>query len=336
MKIGPHDSDRKVLVIAEIGNNHEGSYSAAEEMVGRAAEAGAHVVKFQTFRTELFVSPVQAERFERMKRFELSPEQFAKLAAQARAAGLGFVSSALDLDSVRVLDGIVDALKIASGDNTFYPLIEAMAATGKPIVLSTGLAELSQIDFAKSLIERSWRDAGIKQSLALLHCVTAYPVPPAHANLAAVRTLARRYDCTVGYSDHTLGTEACVLAVAAGARIIEKHFTLDNNYSDFRDHQLSADPTALKHMIEAIAAAEILLGSGEKVLQPEETASVVSIRRSIAAVRDLKAGHVLGPDDIAWLRPGDGIPPGEERRVLGRKLAADVSAGTILKTDHVR
>ncbi|MBM3602064.1 MAG: hypothetical protein FJX35_28050, partial [Alphaproteobacteria bacterium] len=211
-----------------------------------------------------------------------------------------------------------------------------MAGTGKPIIMSTGLADLSQIDFAKSLIERVWRDAAIKQSLALLHCVTAYPVPAAHANLAAVRTLARRYDCTVGYSDHTLGTEACVLAVAAGARIIEKHFTLDNNFSDFRDHQLSADPKALKRMIEAIAEVEVLLGSGEKVLQPEETASVISIRRSIAAARDLSTGHVLGPGDIVWLRPGDGIPPGEERRVLGRRLATDVAAGTILRADHVR
>ncbi|MBM3571382.1 MAG: hypothetical protein FJX52_03330 [Alphaproteobacteria bacterium] len=336
MKIGPFDSSRQVLIVAEIGNNHEGSFTAAEDMVGRAAEAGAQVVKFQTFKTELFVSPIQAERFQRMKRFELSQDQFAKLAVQARQAGLAFMSTPLDMDSADFLAGIVDAIKIASGDNTFYPLIERAAGSGKPIVLSTGLADVPQIDFAYALIRRIWAAARRDPGLALLHCVAAYPVPAHHANVAAVRALAQRYSCAVGYSDHTLGTQACGLAVAAGARIIEKHFTLNNNYSDFRDHQLSADPPTFKRLVEEIRQIEAMMGTGEKVLQMEETEAVASIRRSIATARDVKSGQMIRPDDIVWLRPGDGIPPGEEQRVLGRRAAADLPAGTILKTEHVR
>jgi sialic acid synthase SpsE len=335
MKIGPYDSDQQVLVIAEVGNNHEGSFGAAEELVGRAAEAGAQAIKFQTFRTELFVSPVQAERFQRMKRFELSEKQFTQLAHQARRAGLAFISTPLDLPSADFLDGIVDAFKIASGDNTFYPLIETIAAKGKPVILSTGLADMRQIDFARTLIERIWRDRGLEPALAMLHCVTAYPVPPEHANLAAIATLARRFNCTIGYSDHTIGMRACVLAVAAGARIVEKHFTLANDYSDFRDHQLSADLPTLKRMIQEIREVEAMMGSGEKVPQPEEIESTIAIRRSIGAARALKAGAVIGPDDITWLRPGDGIQPGEERRVLGRRLAADLAAGAVIKPEHL-
>jgi sialic acid synthase SpsE len=271
-----------------------------------------------------------------MKRFELSQSQFSRLANEAAAAGLAFVSTPLDIPSAHFLDGIVDAFKIASGDNTFYPLIETIAKTGKSIILSTGLADLVQIEFAKSMIERIWREAKQSPDLALLHCVTAYPVQTAQANLAAVRTLSRAFDCTVGYSDHTLGIRASVLAVAAGARIIEKHFTLDNNYSDFRDHQLSADPKAFKQMVQEIREVETLLGSGEKVPQPDEMASSQAIRRSIAVARTVKAGEVLGPNDLHWLRPGDGIAPGDERHVLGRRAAVDLAAGTILKPEHVR
>lgn len=335
MKIGPFDSDRRVLIIAEVGNNHEGSFAAAQDLVGRAAEAGAQAVKFQTFRTELFVSPVQAERFQRMKGFELSEDQFTRLSQQARRAGLAFISTPLDLPSADFLDGIVDAFKIASGDNTFYPLIETIAAKGKPTLLSTGLADMAQIDHARALIQRIWRDRGATASLALLHCVTAYPVPPAHANLAAIRTLAHAFDDTIGYSDHTIGTQACVLAVAAGARIVEKHFTLANDYSAFRDHQLSADPPALARMIREIREVEAMMGSGEKVPQPEEVESMTAIRRSIGTARALAAGTVIGPDDITWLRPGDGIPPGDERRVLGRRLAADLAPGALIRPEHL-
>ncbi len=318
----------RVLVVAEIGNNHEGDVALAEDLIGRAADAGADAVKFQTFRTEHYVSPRDAERFARLKGFELTGEQFARLAEKARAAGLLFVSTPFDLDSARLLGRIADAIKIASGDNTFYPLIEEVAATRKPLMVSTGLAGLDEIRFAARLIQRVWRDAGVDQELAVLHCVSAYPTPPEEANLGAVAALSRALpEVVIGYSDHTIGTDAAVLAVAAGARVIEKHFTIDTQYSDFRDHQLSADPATFKTMVARIRETESLMGDGVIGTAPCEAPAETALRRSIAAARDLPAGHVVVPDDITWVRPGGGFAPGQERRVLGRRLRAAVARG---------
>jgi len=336
MKIGAIDTDRETLIIAEVGNNHEGDPAVASRLIGLAAEAGVQAVKFQTFRTESFVSPQDSERFARMKRFELSQEVFARLAEEAHRAGLLFISTPLDLPSAHFLAGIADAIKIASGDNTFYPLIETVAKSGKPMIVSGGLADLAELDHAVSLVGKIRRATAYPGDFALLHCVSAYPVPPEEANLSAVRSLARRYpDLTIGYSDHTQGTRAAILAVAAGARIVEKHFTLDRNYSSFRDHQLSADPAGLKQLVEEIREAETLLGDGVKKPSPTELASLGAIRRSIAAARDLAPGQVVGPEDIVWLRPGTGFPPGEEREVLGRTMKTPILAGALFSSDHL-
>jgi N,N'-diacetyllegionaminate synthase len=331
MRIGNLDSSEKVIVIAEIGNNHEGSFDVAREMVDRAAETGVDAVKFQTFKTETFVAPSQIERFERMKGFELSQDQFAKLAECARTAGIKFISTPLDMPSAVFLDGIVDALKIASGDNTFYPLIEFVAGTDKPMIVSTGFADESEIALAAATVEkiRAGRPKG--SEMALLHCVSAYPVSPEDANLGAVRRLGQRFGdvATVGYSDHTLGTQTATLAIAAGARVIEKHFTLDRNYSDFRDHQLSADPSMMAELVGKIREAETLMGAGDLAPRQVERDSETPVRRSIAAARGLQAGETVGPDDIMWIRPGEGFPPGHESAVLGRTLAKTVGPGDL-------
>lgn len=330
MKFGNLNLQREVMVIAEIGNNHEGDFALAEEVVGKAADAGASGVKFQTFITERYVSPRLAERFSRLQRFQLTFDQFEKLSRQARKSGLLFLSTPFDLESARFLAGIVDAMKIASADNTFYPLIEEVARSGKPTLVSTGLADLTEIRMAESVIRRTWRDQGIQQDLALLHCVSSYPVPPEEANLSAIRTLQREFNCIIGYSDHTIGTDAAVLAVAMGARIIEKHFTIDNNYSDFRDHKLSADPPTFARMVERIAAATAMMGDGVIGMADCEKPEAALVRRSIAAARDLPAGTVLNLDHIVWLRPGGGQPPGREHQVLGRRLRKSISAGDMI------
>ncbi len=336
MKIGAFDLDRQVLVVAEIGNNHEGSYALAEELVGKAAEAGAAAVKFQTFRTDHVVDPRDEERFERMKRFELSEDEFARLGRHARGAGLLFISTPLDLGSARFLGEIADALKIASGDNTFYPLIEQAAESGKPLMVSTGLADLAQIRRVASVVEGIWRTLDAEQDLALLHCVSGYPVPADQANLAAIPLLRRELDCTIGYSDHTIGTEAAVMAVAMGARIIEKHFTIDNHYSDFRDHRISADPETMKRLVDKVRDAQAMLGDPERMVQACELDGVVGYRRSIAAARALEAGTVIDRDDITWLRPGDGLDPGREDLVLGKRLRRPLAQGEQISPDDVR
>ena len=331
MKIGSMDLDdrlKRVMIVAEIGNNHEGSVGLAEELIGLAAEVGTDAVKFQTFRTERYVSPRDRRRFEQLRSFELGIGDMQRLAETARQAGMIFLSTPFDLDSARALEPLVEAYKVASGDNTFYPLLKTIAATGKPIILSTGLADLGDINQAKRTIERVWREQGVRGHLALMHCVSSYPVPIEQANLAAIETLKVAFGCTVGYSDHTLGIEAATYAVAAGARIVEKHFTIDRAHSDFRDHQLSADPEQMTRLVREIRQIERILGSGDPTLQPCERSLVEPLRRSLAAACDLAAGTVLGLDAITWLRPGDGaFTPGQEQQVIGRTLTAPLAAG---------
>jgi len=370
MKIADCDLNKDILVVAEIGNNHEGGYALAEEMIGLAAEAGAGAVKFQTFRTEHYVSRRDEARFRRLKKFELSFAEFERLSVAARKAGLVFLSTPFDLESAEFLNTIVPAFKIASGDNNFHPLLERVAGFGKPILLSSGLADLGRLRQARTVIENVWRQRGApdlspggvetrstpvrertaaraeacgssserltpkeKPELAVLHCVAGYPVPPEEANLAAITRLREEFGGTIGYSDHTIGIEAAVMAVALGARIIEKHFTIDKQYSDFRDHQLSADPHDMAELVRRVREAAVMLGSGEKEPQKCERANEGAMRRSIAVRRDMPEGAVLAWEDLTWIRPGGGFAPGDERSVMGRTLRRAVQAGDILMAD---
>ena len=336
MIIGEHDTSRGVLLVAEIGNNHEGDFARAEELVRAAAGCGVDAVKFQTFRTRDFVSPRDRDRFERMARFELSWGQFERLAGLARSLGLLFLSTPLDILSADFLSGVVDGFKIASCDSNFYPLMARVAASGKPVILSGGMATWDEIVGAKEFIEDAWVLRDQSPGLAVLHCVSAYPVPDSEANLAVIPRLAKRLDCTVGYSDHTLGIDACLAAVALGARIIEKHFTLDKNQSSFRDHQLSADPGEMRQIVRCARRIERLLGVAEKAVQPSEMANQRLLRRGIVAARELCAGHRLSIEDLTWMRPAEGLAPGNEDLLLGRTLVRGVSPGEPLTAAEVR
>lgn len=335
MRIGDFDLDRRVLVIAEIGNNHEGSYALAEEMIGRAAEAGAGAVKFQTIVPERLVSPKEEKRLAVLRRFQLSYEQFAGLAATARKAGVLFLSTPFDIESAAFLTPLVPAFKIASGDNNFFPLIRIIADAGKPILLSAGLAGLDEVRRTKEFIEGIWAKQGVKPGLAILHCVVSYPTPTREANLLSIRRLAS-LGAVVGYSDHTLGIEAAVLSVALGARIVEKHFTISKTHSDFRDHQLSADPADMAELVRRIREAEEMLGSGEKRVLEAEQPLAVAARRSIVAARDLPAGTTLAWEDLDWLRPGGGLPPGRESELLGRRLIDDLTRGEMILPEKLQ
>lgn len=327
MLIGDFDTNKKVMIVAEIGNNHEGDFSLAKKLIGLAAEAGADAVKFQTFRTEYFVRNSDSERFERMKTFELSPDQFCDLSEIAKEVGVLFLSTPLDIPSVLTLTPIVSAMKIASGDISFFPLLKAAAKSSKPLILSTGISTIDEIRAAKETIQSTWDVSGISQEIAILHCVSSYPVPENEVNLGAIRQLEKEFQCTVGYSDHALGIDAAALSVALGARIIEKHFTIDKNYSDFRDHKLAADPKELRELVKRVAHFTELMGDGRKVPQNCEIASAQSLRRSIAAKHDLEPGTIIVADDLIWLRPAGGIAPGQEHLVVGQRIEKFVRAG---------
>ncbi|CEF48520.1 unnamed protein product [uncultured bacterium] len=336
MTIGDVDLRRSVFIVAEIGNNHEGDIARAREMVMAAAEAGADAVKLQTFRTEHYVSRSDQARFARLKGFELSTDTVLALAELAAARGVKFLSTPFDLGSVATLAPIVDAYKIASGDIAFFPLLSAVARTGKPVILSTGASDLTRIDRAIEALSSEWQAAGRDGEVAILHCVSAYPVPEDQANLLAIRTLAERYPHPVGYSDHTIDIFAPIAAVALGARLIEKHFTLKKTLSDFRDHQLSAEPAEFQALVKAVRSVSAMLGTGVKTLQPCERDMPIATGRSIVATRDLPAGHVVDHNDLTWVRPAGGLAPGDEAAVIGRVLTLALRCGDRVMPEHLR
>jgi sialic acid synthase SpsE len=333
VRIGDIDVRERVLVVAEIGNNHEGDFGRARELIAAAAEAGVPGVKMQTFRTERFVSSADPARVEQLRRFELTFDQFGELGELAHSLGLLFLSTPLDLESAAFLEGVVDGFKIASGDNDFYPLIERVAATELPLIVSTGVSDLGQVERTVAAVERVRADAS--ESLALLHCVSAYPAEPSQLNLLAIPFLAERFPYAIGYSDHALGSTAALAAVALGARIVEKHFTLEGLESDFRDHALSATPSQMSELVRAIAELEQMLGSPAKEVEPGEAGIAEAIRRSIAAAGDLEAGRTIEPADLMWVRPGTGLRPGQESELVGRTLRVPKRLGELMLAEDV-
>ena len=185
-------------------------------------------------------------------------------------------------------------------------------------------------------ILKNWKKNSISSELYLTHCISSYPVPDKDANLKLISKMILEYpNAKIGYSDHTIGIEACLTAVSLGAKIIEKHFTIDKNYSDFRDHQLSSDPTEFKNLVESIRKVENLLGDGEELIQESEKENIIQLRRSIAAKKDLPKGHIIEIDDLIWVRPGIGIPPGKENQVCGMILNKNILKGQIIKTNYL-
>jgi N,N'-diacetyllegionaminate synthase len=336
MRIGTLDTADRVIIIAEIGNNHEGDFAVAERLIREAAAAGADAVKFQVFRAEHLAGTGNPARLAQLKSYELSIRQFREISELAHSEGLLFVATAFDPEIARDIGEFTDAYKVASGDNSFYPLLGVVARSGKPLMISTGSSDRARVALAVSHVEAAWRERGSPGELALLHCVSCYPVPPEQANLLAIPFLAGEFGYTVGYSDHTLGIQAPVMAVALGARILEKHFTLSRSHSSFRDHQLSADPPEMKELVKRVREASLMLGGAGKALLPCEAESAGAIRRSIVAASDLPEGHSLLPSDLAWTRPAGGLAPGEEHRLIGRRLRHPVRSGDRLTGEDVR
>lgn len=336
MLIDGFDLESRVMVIAEIGNNHEGDASLARDMIRLAAEAGADIVKFQTIVPDELVPPEQVERLAQLRRFRLSDETFAGLAETAREAGIMFVSSPFSQSAVRMLDPLVPAYKVASSDNNHLPLLQEIARTGKPVLISAGMADIETMETAVRTLRSGWQSCGIKApGVAVLHCVSAYPTPRDEANLLAIRALEGIGDA-VGYSDHTLGIHTAVAAVAIGARVIEKHFTIDNDYSEFRDHKLSADPKAFAEMVLRIREVEEMRGDGRKRVMPSEEATTAAARRSICAARDLPTGTTIAEADIHWLRQPGGLAPGKEHDVIGAVTTRAIANGEILTMNNLR
>lgn len=325
----------RTFIIAEIGVNHEGDASVAEDLIAQAAACGADAVKFQTFTADTYVSTVQPDRRTRAGRFALSHDQFRKLAARAAKEEVTFFSTPLHPDDINFLDTVAPMFKISSGDLTYLDLIRHAASKGKPLIVSTGLGTEDEIRAAVGAAHDGQPGIAEKGHLLLMHCVAAYPTPADEANVRNVGWLKRTFGLPVGYSDHTLGTKACELAVAAGAWAIEKHFTYRKENQAFHDHLLSANPSDMKALVETIRAAEVYLGSDSRARGPSESKLLQHMRRSLAARVDIPAGTPVRADWLVPLRPAWGLDVADAGRVVGRALRRDVHAGDLIKAEDL-
>ena len=326
MNIGKVNLNTDVFVIAEIGNNHEGSIQLAKELILKAADCGVDAVKFQSITPGKLISPLEVKRLDQLKRYEFNFNDFLELKELADSVGLEFMSTPFSRSWISKLSTICPALKIASGDNNYDSLLEDAARTELPILLSTGMTDLPAVKRAYDLITNIWGEGHKTPGLILLHCVSAYPTPLNQANLGAIIAL-RNISKWVGYSDHTIGITAAIVAASLGASVIEKHFTISKSYSDFRDHQLSADPEEMALLVERVREARILMGDGCKRIMPAEIDANILARRSITITRKLSAGDILDSDSFDLLRPGTGIPPSQVGMVIGKKVNKPLEIG---------
>lgn len=321
----------KVFIIAEAGVNHNGDLGIAEKMADIAAEAGADAVKFQAFcagglvcrdamkaeyQTE--TTPVSESQYEMLRKLELSEQDHIRLARYCSGSGIQFLSSPFDLESIDMLCRLgMPVIKIPSGELTDLPYLRAVARTGKDIILSTGMGTLEEVRDARDILQGN--NAG---KITILHCNTQYPTPVEDVNLEAMLTLKKELGLPVGYSDHTEGTEVALAAVALGAVVIEKHFTLDRGMEG-PDHKASIEPHELKQMVKGIRNIEKALGSAEKTVSPSEKGNIEVIRKSIVASKRIIKGELFSEENLTVKRPGTGMSPMKWDEVIGKTADKD-------------
>ncbi len=328
----------RIAIIAEAGVNHNGALPLAVKLVETAKTAGADYVKFQTFLPEALVSRYakkaayqkettgEGAQLAMLKRLTLSFEDFSHIAGVCRKIGVGFISTPFDLQSLRFLAGLDMPLwKIPSGEVTNLPYLIQIAQTHKPIIMSTGMCEMREIEAALKVLEQNGGGP-----VTLLHCTTEYPAPYAEVNLRAMETLKKTFGLPVGYSDHTPGVEVPIAAAALGATVIEKHFTLDKNMEG-PDHKASLEPDELTAMVRGVRHIEAALGDGEKVCTPAEAKNKDIARKSIVAARTIHAGEIFTEENITTKRPGNGVSPMRWFEVLGQSAKRDFGEDELIE-----
>lgn len=332
----------KTLIIAEAGVNHNGDMALARQLIAAAAAAGADLVKFQTFQAKKIVAATAPKadyqkkttgtdesQLEMIRKLELSRADHEMLIAECKKHGIGFFSTAFDQDSLALLSelGCLEIVKIPSGELTNLPLLRQVSQLGKPILLSTGMANLADIEAAIEAIEANGTP---RSQITVLHCTTEYPTPMEEVNLRAMLSIKQAFGVEVGYSDHTPGIEVPIAAVAMGARIIEKHFTLDCNLPG-PDHRASLEPQQLAAMVRGIRNIEQALGDGIKRPSSSELKNKPIARKSIVALRDIRAGELFSPENLTTKRPGTGISPMQWDAVIGKTAPRDFASDELIE-----
>lgn len=332
-----------VFIIAEAGINHNGDFDMALELVREAKKAGADCIKFQTFTYEASESKhsIMPGYFDGRIGFEtkkewydsifFTQEQFSELKAFCEKSDIAFLSTACDVDGLAVLEKIgAESMKIASADANNDYLLKAVGKTGLPVILSTGMTGLEELDHGIAVL----KEHGTKQ-IALTQCTSQYPTPYSNINLRAMATLKDRYQVPVGLSDHSRGVEVAIAATAMGAQIIEKHFTLDRSLPGV-DHAASVEPSELRALVEGVRHVEQAMGNGMKTVQEAETDNATSMRRSLMAARPIKTGTILTEDDITAKRPGFGVPPCEIDKFIGKKVIVDLETEDLFDSSMIK
>jgi N,N'-diacetyllegionaminate synthase len=333
-------TNKKVLIIAEAGVNHNGDINLAIKLIDAAVDANVDIVKFQTFIAENVISKhaqkadYQKEstggnesQLDMVKKLQLSFNDFIELKKYSEKKGIVFLSTPFDLESVDFLKSLNMGLwKIPSGEITNLPYLRKIGAYNEKVIFSTGMSTLGDIENAIDVIVKA---GTLKNNITVLHCNTEYPTPMKDVNLKAMLTIKNAFHVNVGYSDHTLGIEIPIAAVALGATVIEKHFTLDKNMEG-PDHRASLEPNELKKMVVSIRNIELALGTGTKLPSESEQKNTEIARKSLHLAYDLKSGHVLSENDLTVKRPGNGINPMLINEIIGCKLKADVVKDSIL------
>lgn len=327
-----------VMIIAEAGVNHNGNIDLAKLLVDAACDSGADVIKFQTFKADHLVSATAAmadyqvrntektmSQLDMLKELELTYEHFETLKDYCELKGIMFLSTPFDDESIDFLDALMPIYKIPSGEINNFPYLKRVASKSKPVILSTGMATLADVEKAISALRSVQPDIDI----TLLHCTTNYPAPFEEVNLRAMSTLGMAFKVNVGYSDHTLGVEIPLAAVAMGAAVIEKHFTLDKSMQG-PDHRISLEPSELKSMVNMIRNIECAMGDGIKKPNASEIKIMASVRKSIVAGTKLQIGDTLTSENLVIKRPGTGIPPECWDDVLGKRVNTVVEKDTLM------
>lgn len=325
------------LLVAEIGGNHEGDFEAARRLTDLAIDAGADAVKFQVYYGDTLVSSVESpDRNAHFKRFELSPDEHLALASRVIEAGRHYVASVWDLDAFGWIDPVVTAYKVGSGDLTAPSYLAAAANTGKPIILSTGLSDMSEVAWAVEVlrdVDPRYRDPSM---LAVLQCTSMYPIAAADSRLSVMQGFSD-LNVTIGYSDHTIGSRALEVAAAMGADVLEFHFTDVKEGRSFRDHQLSLDSSDLAELIVRLDEIQVLRGSPVKEPLAVEISNghVRSFRRAVYPSRDISTGEVFDGDNLCVLRPNHGIDARDYQKLIGRRAARPLRRHERLDWDAV-
>ena len=324
-------NQKKIFIVAEAGNNHEGDIKVAKKLIDKAVFAGADAIKFQTFKPENFINNEEKKRLKQLQKFSLDIKDFKELSNYAKKKKIIFFSTPLDLNSAKELNKFQKFFKISSGDNNYFDLIKVISDFKKPMIISTGLADMRLIKKIYVFLKKNKKFKISKKNFAFLHCVSSYPVPIEQANLLSIKYLMKKFkNISIGYSDHTVGMHACLVAASLGVQIIEKHFTIDNNFSKFRDHRLSLNPINFKKMVEIIREIELLLGKEKKIIQKCEKEGLKSSRRSLAFNKKLPKGSKLSAKDLFGLRPEKNISIEKKKLFIGKIAKKNVKKGEFL------